>query len=96
MKYTTKKQVKQEIEITLPCYVKFSEKYTKILNEKECLNVDNWGLHSFGIGITELSCYDPFGNEGWEFIAEEEFNAVYQEVLEKVTTFQPQLNEQPL
>lgn len=95
MKYTTTKQIKQEVEVTLPCYIKFSQHYTKIFNEKDCLIVENWGSWDFGIEIRTLSNCNPFGNDGWVFITEEEFNSVYQEVLEKVTTFQPQLNEEP-
>lgn len=94
MKYTTKKQVEQEVEITLPCYVKYSENYTKIFNEKECLIVKKYD-HHFGVSIIDLSCIDPFGNDGWEFITEEEFDSVYEGVLTKVNSFQPQLNEQP-
>lgn len=95
MKYTSIKTITEEVELTTPCYTRFSEKYTKILNEKYCLVVENWSKNNFGISITELSCYNPFGNDGWVFITEDEFNYVYEEVLEKIKSFQLQLNEQP-
>lgn len=91
MKYKSVKIVEQELELAFPCYVKFGDSYTKILNETECIRVQNWQYGVVGIEIERLSGYDPFRNDGWKFISEEEFNSVYQEVFEKLVSFQPNL-----
>lgn len=95
MKVTLIKSVSTDIEISLPAYVKFGDLYTKIADKKYCIRVQNWEYGCTGIEICPLTQNNPFANDGWEFISEDQFNSVYEEVLKKVTTFQPDLNLQP-
>jgi hypothetical protein len=85
MKVITTEIASKEIDIELPCYVQFSGQYTKIIDEDWCLVVDDWGT-SCGIGISwkPKSQHNPFGNSGWKFITEDEFNTAKLIVIEQL------------
>lgn len=74
--------------VKIPCYVKFSEVYMKVLNDNDVLVIDNWGF-SYGIERTILAHRNPFANDGWEFITEEQFNEVHKMVSDILSEYLP-------
>ena len=91
MKVTIKEQKEKVLEINFPCYVKFSDKYTKVISEKMSLVVEDWEHSGWGIAITNFGTGATFGLEGWEFITEEQFNEAHLRVAEKLAQYLPQL-----
>lgn len=93
MTYKSVLRVEQEVEVTFPCFVKFSEHYTKLVNKDYCIRVANWSKDNFGIELCPLSQCNPFANDGWAFVSEEEFNSVYKKVSKRIALFNPHLNQ---
>ncbi len=90
MEIIIRKTIEEKIQINLPEYVQFSGQYTKFLDKDWCLVIDDWGTSS-GIGISwkPKSQHNPFGNDGWKFITEAEFNEVYNKVSEQLSKYKP-------
>lgn len=87
MKIINKKTVEEEIELRLPAFVKFGEHYSKIINSKKIITVNNYSFHK-SISIEQQ--FNPFGNEGWQFIAEEIFDEIFENVLKELKQLSPQ------
>jgi len=90
MKVTIKEQKEKVLEINFPCYVKFSDKYTKVINERTALVVEDWEHSGIGISYTNYGTGATFGLDGWEFISEEQFNEAHLRVSEKLAKYLPQ------
>lgn len=91
MKIIIKKQIEEEKDITLPCFIRFGETYTKILSEEWCIVVSNY---DFSLAVEQTRHAMPFGNEPYDFITEKEFNKVYSDVMAKLSKLIP-INQKP-
>lgn len=89
MKVKFNKTTTEEMEIPLPCFVKYGDLYTKVIGKDNLLIVEDWGYGDKGIIVAISSQRNPFGNDGWVFITENEFNKVLLSVYEKLTQFIP-------
>jgi hypothetical protein len=86
MEYTyTETQIKK-IELEPPVFVKYGETYWKVFDEKKVLVVKNYSFTK-GIELGSMIHQSPFGNDGWEFIKEDEFNEVHQSVFDELSKF---------
>ena len=95
MKYTYNETTEKEIEFSFPAFVRYFKVYYKLFEDKSVIKVNDYAF-SYGIEINNINYLGViFGNAGWEFIKEEEFNEAYQSVSEKIMKYlpQPELNE---
>lgn len=83
MLITVNKKVNEVVEVNLPCFVKFAEHYTRIDATDKHLVVENWGF-SKKVEHVVSAQHNPFANEGWEFITEEQFNDKLTKVLSEL------------
>jgi len=94
MKLTVRKHEEEIIDIKFPCYVKFSDHYTKIIDENTVIVVEDWEHSSKSIKLDALCRVAPFGLNGWKFITEDQFNEVHLRVSfgGRMAHFSPALN----
>lgn len=90
MKVTYSQIKEKEIELTFPAFVQFSAIFYKIIDEKTLLIVEEFGFN-LGITVKTISVMAPFGNEGWKFITEQEFNDALNRVSYKLSQYFPKL-----
>ena len=86
MKYKYNVTKQKEIELTFPSFVRFGECYYKLINEKQIITVDDF-ICSKSIEFREYGITVAFGNDGWKFISEEEFNSAHQRVSDYLQSF---------
>lgn len=72
------KTVTDTVSVELPCFVRFSEVYYKMYKNKAVTQVSDFG---FSMSIEHSKNINPFGNEPWSFIEEDEFNAAFDRVM---------------
>jgi hypothetical protein len=89
MEIKIKTQSEKTIQIELPCYTNFSGQYCKFINEEQVLEVEEWGDYNFGIELKPKAHCNPFANEGWKFITEDEFNEVHKRVVNRLSKYSP-------
>lgn len=90
MKYTYSEIKEKEIELTFPAFIQFSSVYYKMMNKDLLVKVEDFDF-AFSIEVRTPPMCNPFGNEGWKFITEEEFNDAHQRVSDKLIQYSPKL-----
>ncbi len=71
-----------------PVFVRFADVYYKLISDEYILKVDDWSFTKQIEWTPTLQC-DPFGNNGWEFITEDQFNDAHLRVTEFLNSFLP-------
>lgn len=84
MEFTYKETLTKKLDIKFPAFVKSGEYYYKIIDKTNLLIVTDFSFNK-SISFTISEHHNPFSNNGWEFISEDEFNEVHKSVSDELS-----------
>lgn len=82
-------QQEESIEVELPCYVQYGKNYHKIISKDSCITVKLLENIETSVSDCSWSARVAFGNKGWKFITEQEFNDALETAMNRLRNLQP-------